>query len=75
MTYIQWANEWIQQVSDENLQRMETANLFNGSWQIWAELRDIGVENRTTEQRRQVARLRTASEIGGWAAASEQETT
>lgn len=74
MSFIQFANEWMQQLSDEDLQRMETAKLFGGEWEYWSALRDIGLLERTTEQRREVARFRAASEVGGWAAASEKET-
>ena len=52
-SYEQMANEWIQQVSDEDLIRMQEAELFNGSWEYWASLRDLG-DGRTVEQRREV---------------------
>jgi hypothetical protein len=63
MSYEDFANEWLNYVSDEDLMNMSEAGLFNGHWSYWATVRDA---ERSVEQRREVARFRTVVEVGGW---------
>jgi hypothetical protein len=65
MTYEDFANDWINYVSDEDLQQMRDAGLFTTDWTYYRDLRDLG-DQRDDDQRREVARFRTVVEIGGW---------
>ena len=65
MTYEDFANDWINYVSDDDLQAMRAAGLFTTDWTYYAGLRDLG-DDRDTDQKREIARFRTVVEIGGW---------
>lgn len=77
MDYISWANGFFDFINDDFIQRLYDAGYIKGDPAIvvpyWADLRDIGAENRTPSQRKEVARFMAESNVSAWLKAAELE--